>query len=64
MTEMLRLLDEPKQLNAAVDFAKTNASHFEELERWNEMSKWIWFLKKLEEEQRIRGTWIIKKEAL
>ena len=51
MSEMLRLIPDPKQLSAAIDLARKNVADFEEREKWNEMSKWIWFLKRLQEEE-------------
>jgi hypothetical protein len=33
--------------NSACQIAEMNISHFEEAEKWNEMSKWAWFLDKL-----------------
>lgn len=55
MSELLRLMSEPARLEAAIDQAKKNVDCFEECEEWNQMSKWVWMFKKLEDEKRQRA---------
>jgi hypothetical protein len=55
MSELLRLISEPVRLQAAIEQAKKNVEYFEEHEKWNQMSKWVWMFRKLEDERRQRA---------
>jgi len=55
MSELLRLISDPARLEVAIQQAKKNVEYFEEREEWNQMSKWVWMFKKLEDEKRQRA---------
>jgi hypothetical protein len=55
MSELLSLISEPARLQAVIDVAKTNVEYFEECERWNQMSKWVWMCKRLDDEKEQRA---------
>ena len=54
MSELLRLISDAAQLQVAIEHAKKNVEYFEEREKWNQMSEWVWMFKRLEDEKRQR----------
>jgi hypothetical protein len=55
ISELLSLISDPARLQAVIDVAKKNVEYFEESERWNQMSKWVWMCKRLEDEKEQRA---------